>query len=143
MIKKNNFFVNSKIYKINIKKTKKIFSTFKRDFYNGEMPILNSYTKDNEYKFLKKTLKKYNKCKNIVIIGMGGSILGAKSIYSFFRNRIKKNFFFFDNLDSNLNIKYKAIKNLNNTCFVVVSKSGNTLETITNLGVIFSKKNIK
>ena len=34
-------------------------------------------------------------CKNIIIIGMGGSILGAKSIYSFLRTKIKKNVFFF------------------------------------------------
>ena len=40
---------------------------------------------------------------------MGGSILGAKAIYSFFKIKIKKNFIFIDNLDQNLikNIKKK------------------------------------
>ena len=51
---------------------------------------------------------------------MGGSILGAKSIYSFFGERIKKKLFFFDNLDSNLHSKFKKIADLKNSCFVVI-----------------------
>ena len=31
---------------------------------------------------------------------MGGSILGSKSIYNFLHHKIKKEFFFFDNLDN-------------------------------------------
>jgi len=57
--------------------------------------------------------------------------------------KIKKKVFFFDNLDSNLILKYKKIKNLKNSCFIVVSKSGNTLETISNLGTIYSKNLLK
>jgi len=74
---------------------------------------------------------------------MGGSILGTKSIYSFLKKKIKKNVFFFDNLDSNLFSEYKKIKNLNNSCFIVAGKSGRTIETIVNLGVIFSKNLLK
>ena len=59
------------------------------------------------------------------------------------KTKLKKNVFFFDNLDFNLNLKYKKIKNLKSTCFIIVSKSGNTLETITNLGIIFSKNLLK
>ena len=50
MIKKDNFFKNffisSKIYNQNIKKTKNTFFSFKEDFKNGEIPFLESYTKD-------------------------------------------------------------------------------------------------
>ena len=74
---------------------------------------------------------------------MGGSILGAKSIYSFFKKKIKKNIFFFDNLDPNLYIKFKKYKFFKKSCFIVVSKSGNTLETIVNLQTVFSKKSIR
>ena len=74
---------------------------------------------------------------------MGGSILGTKSIYSFLREKIKKKIFFFDNLDVDLHNKFKKIKNIKNSCFIVVSKSGNTLETITNLNIIFSKSLLK
>ena len=144
MVKKDNFFknlfINSKVYNQNIKKTKKIFNSFKVDFKNGEMPFLETYTKNYKFEFSNKILKKYSRYKNIVVLGMGGSILGTKGIYSFFKKKIKKKIFFFDNLDMNLNSKYKNIKD---SCFIVVSKSGNTLETITNLGTIFSKNLLK
>ena len=89
------------------------------------------------------TVRKFSKYKNIVIIGMGGSILGTKSIYSFLEKKIKKKVFFFDNLDLNLNLKYRKIKNLKNSCFIVAGKSGRTIETIINLGTIFSKNLLK
>ena len=147
MIIKNNFFKNyfnnSKQYNQNLAKTKKFFKNFLLDLKNDEIPLLKSYEKSYEYDFTKKTIKKFSKYNNIIVIGIGGSILGTKSIYSFFKSRVKKKIFFFDNLDLNLLSNYKKIKNLKNSCFVVVSKSGNTLETLTNLGVIFSKKIMK
>jgi glucose-6-phosphate isomerase len=105
--------------------------------------LLESYEKNYEFNFSKITIKKFSRYKNIVIFGMGGSILGTKSIYSFLKKKIKKKVFFFDNLDSNLILKYKKIKNLKNSCFIVVSKSGNTIETISNLGTIYSKNLLK
>ena len=33
---------------------------------------------------------------------MGGSTLGAQAIYDFLKNKIKKNFFFIDNLDQKI-----------------------------------------
>ena len=147
MLKKSNFFksyfINSSKYYKNIIKTKKIFNSFLIDLENSNIPLLGSFEKDYEFNFSTKTVKKFSKFKNIVIIGMGGSILGTKSIYSFLKKKIQKKVFFFDNLDSNLNLKYKKIKNLKNSCFVVVSKSGNTLETIANLSTIFSKTLLK
>jgi len=147
MLKKDNFFknyfVNSRRYYENIKKVKKTYSSFLVDLKNFKIPLLESYEKDYKFNFSTATVKKFSKHKNIIIFGMGGSILGTKSIYSFFKKKIKKEVFFFDNLDSNLNLKYKKIKNINNSCFIVVSKSGNTLETITNLSTVFSKTLLK
>ena len=63
---------------------------------------------------------------------MGGSSLGAKAIYSFFKDKIKKNFIFLDNLDQ---FKIEIIKkkiNLKTSLFIIISKSGNTLETLIN-----------
>ncbi len=147
MFKKNNFFkgyfANSKKYNINLKKTKKIFNSFLIELNNNEIPLLQSYEKDYEFDFSKLMVKKFSRYKNIFVIGMGGSILGTKSIHSFLKKKIKKNVFFFDNLDINLNLKYKKIKNLNNSCFIVAGKSGRTIETIINLGAIFSKNLLK
>jgi len=143
MLRKHNFFkncfANLAQFNKNLRKTKKLFNAFLVDLENNKIPMLESYEKSYEFDFSTKTVKKFSKYKNIIIIGMGGSILGAKSIYSFFKKEIKKDVFFFDNLDLDLNLKYKKIKNLKNSCFVIVSKSGNTMETIVNLGMIFSK----
>jgi len=147
MLKKDNFFKNFSIkgkeYNEDIKKTKKIFETLKKDLKNSKIPLLESYSKDYKLQFSRSVVKKYSKYNNIVIIGMGGSIQGAKSIYSFLKKNIKKKVFFFDNLDPNLNAEYKKIQDLKNSCFVVISKSGNTLETVTNLSTIFSKNLLK
>ena len=147
MLNKSNFFGsyfgNSKSYYKNITKTKKILNSFLVDLKDFKVPLLESYEKDYEFDFSSATVKRFSSYKNIVIIGMGGSILGTKSIYSFLKKKIKKNVFFFDNLDSNLFSKYKKIKNLKNSCFIVAGKSGRTIETIVNLGVIFSKNLLK
>mgnify|MGYP000194491744 FL=1 len=147
MLKKDNFFknyfINLSKYNKNLKKTKKVFSSFIVDLKNNQIPLLKSYEKNYEFDFSATTVKKFSKYRNIVVIGMGGSILGTKSIYSFLKKRIKKEVFFFDNLDLNLSLKYKKIKNLKNSCFIIVSKSGDTLETITNLGIILSENLLK
>ena len=146
MLSKKNFFqnynLNSNTFKRNFIKTKRIFESFKLDFQT-EIPLLQSYEKNYKMNFSSKTIKKFSKYQNIIIFGMGGSILGSKCIYSFLKNKIKKKIFFFDNLDPNLHAKCSKIKNIKNSCFVVISKSGNTLETITNLGIVFSNSLIR
>ena len=91
MLKKDNFFksylVNSSKYYQNIKKTKKIYNSFLADLKNSKIPLLESYKKDYKFDFSTTTVKKFSKYNNIVIIGMGGSILGTKSIYSFLKKK--------------------------------------------------------
>ena len=147
MLKKDNFFkhylLGSREYNKNLKRTKKVFNSFLLDLQNNQIPLLDSYEKNYEFDFSKATIRKFSKYKNIIIIGMGGSILGTKSIYSYLEKKVKKKVFFFDNLDSNLNLKYRKIKNLKNSCFIVAGKSGKTIETIVNLGTVFSKNLLK
>ncbi|MBA1338474.1 MAG: glucose-6-phosphate isomerase [Pelagibacterales bacterium] len=138
-----NYFNNSKKYNSNFKKTKKIFNSLLIDFRNNKVPLLESCEKNYNFSFSKKTVKKFSKYQNIIVIGMGGSILGTKSIYSFLKKKVKKKVFFFDNLDLDLQIRYREIKNLKNSCFIIAGKSGRTIETIINLGTIFSKKLFK
>ena len=147
MLYKDNFFKNfsnkSKLFRYSLKKTKKAFKSFHDDLNNHRIPLLECYEKDYKFNFSSSIIKKFSKYQNIIVIGMGGSILGTKSIYSFFKKKIKKNLFFFDNLDENLHIQFRQIKNLKNSCFIIISKSGNTLETIANFSIIFSKSLIK
>ena len=136
MFNKKNFFSN---FSSSLKNTTKAFQALKKDIKNSNIPVLESYNKEYQIDFSPSLVRKFSRYSNIVIIGMGGSILGAQSIYLYLQKRIKKKLFFFDNLDENLYLNFLTIKNLKNSCFVVVSKSGNTIETITNLNLVLSK----
>ena len=50
-----------------------------------------------------------------------------------------KKFHFFDNIDTRSSNKLNNLKNLNQTLFIVISKSGQTIETLSNFFVF--KKN--
>ena len=88
--------------------------------------------------FSKKLVKKYKRYKTFKVIGMGGSSLGTQTIYDFLNDKIKKNFLFIDNLNA------KSDKTLKNDVNLIVSKSGNTIETIVNSNILIKKnqKNI-
>lgn len=88
-------------------------------------------------KELKSSLDKLDfKQKQIAIIGIGGSTLGTYAIYNFLKynkqknKTLKKELFFFESTDPvNLNGTLNAL-NLDDTLFIVISKSGTTIETI-------------
>ena len=50
--------------------------------------ILKSLGPEYKYSFSKNILKKYKSFSIMRIIGMGGSILGTKAIYSFLKHKI-------------------------------------------------------
>ena len=97
--------------------------------------VINSLSKSYKDSFSKKNIKHFNKKFDYRIIGMGGSTLGAQAIYDFLKKKIKKKFIFVDNLNAFKNNKAK--KNLNN---LIISKSGNTTETIVNANILIKKK---
>ena len=75
---------------------------------------------------------------------MGGSILGSEAIYCFLKSKINKQVYFFDDIDFERNIKIKKNIDLKKTLFLIISKSGNTIETISNLiSLEILKKNKK
>ena len=98
-------------------------------------PLLKSLTNNYSYSYKKKDLKNLKKYTEFNLVGMGGSVLGAQAIYDFLEHKIKKKFFFFNNLQ-NFKISKSKKKRLN----IVISKSGNTLETVSNLNQILSKQ---
>ena len=72
------------------------------------------------------------KQKDIAIIGIGGSTLGTYAIYNFLQrsNNYDKNLFFFESTDP-IDIKSRIKQlDLNDTLFIIISKSGTTIETI-------------
>jgi glucose-6-phosphate isomerase len=70
--------------------------------------------------------------KHIVVLGIGGSSLGARAVYEFLlpSNDYNKDLLFLETVDP-LKINHCLKKvDLNNTQFLVISRSGNTIETI-------------
>ena len=63
---------------------------------------------------------------------MGGSILGTQAIHYFLSQKIKKKIYFFDDINSNKIEIFKKKENLSKSLFIVISKSGNTIETLSN-----------
>ena len=69
---------------------------------------------------------------NIVVIGIGGSTLGTYAIYKFLKHskNLSKKLYFLETTDPiDIKSKVEAI-DLNDTLFVVISKSGTTIETV-------------
>ena len=96
--------------------------------------IIKSLSKDYKNDFNHKIIKKFKNSLDYRVIGMGGSSLGAQAIYDFLNFKIKKKFVFVDNLKKNYSKKNKNYTNL------VISKSGNTIETIINANILIKKK---
>ena len=80
---------------INKNKIFKIFYNLKKEDQKNKIKILQSFKKNYKYSYSKKLVNNFKKYKNVILIGMGGSILGFKSIFSFLRHDINKRFFFF------------------------------------------------
>ena len=128
-----NFKNNSKFQK-NLKSSSLEAEKLFREFNDGKNEVLSSFT-GNYQKKIRKLKKKIDyKNKKKVVIGLGGSSSGAKAL-SFFLNDETT---YFDNLD------YKYIKNffqknnLTNYIFFIISKSGDTFETLALLNLLIS-----
>ena len=117
----------------------------KNEIYKNKKDLFKSFFYKNTNDLHFKKIKKLRKFRTIVIIGMGGSILGSKAIYSFLKHKIKKKFIFIDNLDQFFLKKIHKEENLNKALFLIISKSGNTNETIINSSYFksfFKKSNV-
>lgn len=73
-----------------------------------------------------------NSISDIVVIGIGGSSLGAKAVYHFIRpiRQLKRNLHFMDSTDPITIANICNSLNISSTHFIVISKSGSTIETI-------------
>ena len=128
MLTRNIFFKN---FRLRNNQNKTIIKYFK-NLINYPNQILLSLEKNYKDSYNKTLIDKFKNKKNYRLIGMGGSILGAKAIYSFLEPKFK-NFEFIDHFSGKVQNKTKKIN-------IVISKSGNTLETISNVSVFLKKK---
>ena len=135
-----NFFLLKNFKNIFSKNTdkKKILKILK-EVLNENSQIIKSLGKTYQNSYKKKQLGKYKKSSNFRVIGMGGSALGTQAIYDFLKQKKKKKFVFINDLQKKQ--KKETKKGFTN---LVVSKSGNTIETIVNSNILIKKgdKNI-
>ena len=132
------FTKNIRLKRFGVTKNKqkiKIHVLKKLDFYK-QNKLIKSFSKNYLFDFNNNKIKRYKKYSNFNLIGMGGSSLGARAIYNFLKPKIKKNFSFLDNLNSRNNYQKKN-QNIN----IIISKSGNTLETISNYSSLKDNNN--
>ncbi len=117
---------------------KKILKILK-EVLNENGQVIKSLGKTYQNNYKKKQLSKYKKSSNFRVVGMGGSALGTQAVYDFLKHKIKKKFIFINDLQNKQRKETK--KSFTN---LVVSKSGNTIETIVNSNIVIKKgdKNI-
>ena len=128
MLTKNLTFENFVNKKVNLK-----LKNYLKELISSKNEVISSLSRGYKYSYTKKSIKKLKRYKDIRIFGMGGSSLGTLAIYDFLKHKINKNFYFLTNL--NQKIKFPKKKYLN----LVISKSGNTLETIVNSNLYINK----
>ena len=136
--------LTSRIKITNFQIIKKNKISLSRSFFQpnnllSKFPILKTLSSSYKYSFNKKIIKRLNRYSTFRLIGMGGSTLGAEAIYQFLHNKTKKKFIFINNLKPILSKNEKNKK----ACNIIISKSGNTLETISNSSLLINKnKNV-
>ena len=135
MLTKNIIFKNFDLRCSNLSISKSLKSLLKE-----KNEVIESTKNSYKDSYSEKQLTSFKKYSEIILIGMGGSILGSRSIYSFLKDKIKKKFIFNDSFEQFKIDKKNKKKRIN----IVISKSGNTLETISNSNVLIDKsvKNI-
>ena len=123
-------FINLKSF--NIKKNKKTIQKKLKFLIKEKNQLNQSLNQTYQDKY---DLKKIKGKKNFRLIGMGGSVLGSQAIFNFLKKKINKKFLFFNNLNS-----FQKLDKKEKFTNLIVSKSGNTLETILNANILINKK---
>jgi len=107
----------------------KVFNAITKEKVTDEIGYYNLVHQDTtHFKEYAKSVKQ----KNIVVIGIGGSTLGTYAIYKFLKHSkpLSKKLYFLETTDPiDIASKLDGV-DLEDTLFVVISKSGTTVETI-------------
>jgi glucose-6-phosphate isomerase len=132
MVKSEIFFQNGEFFEDEIKW---VYNSIIEEI-EGEDVGYYDLVKNENIESIKSFSKELQGVKNVVVIGIGGSSLGTKAIDTLLchtKNRNDKNLIFFENVDP-IEIE-KNLKNLEleSSFFIVISKSGGTIETTSHL----------
>jgi len=119
-------------YKKNIDICSKASKKISKEIKEQSNEIFNSFTLSYQNK-TKLIRDKIVKKKYQLVVGMGGSSAGAKAINMYFQDNI----FFLDNFDPGYVQDFFNKHNIKNFTIYIISKSGNTFETLAILNLLF------
>jgi glucose-6-phosphate isomerase len=119
-------------YKKNLDKCQKASEKLILEIKEKSNEIISSFSLEYQNK-IKLQKQKIVEKKNKLVIGLGGSSAGAKAISSY----LDKGIYFFDNYDPKYISNFFKNYNLKDFTIYIISKSGNTFETMAMLNLIY------
>jgi glucose-6-phosphate isomerase len=131
-------FLNDKNYKKNLSLALKKSDLLLQEFTDGKNEVLQSFTKSYQNKIRNFNLELDIKNKKKIVVGLGGSSSGGKALSFYMKDKVV----YFDNLDYDYLKNFFLKENIKDYFFFIISKSGDTFETlaILNLLLLESKK---
>ncbi len=125
-------------YKTFLEKAKESFAQMHLSLSNEQYSMLNIAYETDDFALFEKTAEQWQKrFKTLIILGTGGSSLGAQTLCALTQSSFNESkscqVLFIDNIDSNTFSSLLSSLNFSETGFLVVSKSGSTPETLAQL----------
>jgi len=141
----NSFFFDKKgfnldkntKYKKNIELAISSSNKILKELHEGSNEVLESFTENYQKKIRSIGKKIYYQNKKKIVIGLGGSSSGAKALSFYINNEI----IFFDNLDYSYFKNFFLQNKISDYFFFVISKSGDTFETLALLNLLILESN--
>ncbi len=133
---KNSFFYD---IEINDSDVDEIFHNIKEEYSSKKVGYYHLVEQD--LSSVKEYAKECEWVKKIVIVGIGGSSLGTKAIDMLLRQtrNVTKEIYFLESVGPNALKAVLSNISFEDTLFIVISKSGTTIETISNFKYILKR----
>ena len=133
---KNRFFYD---FDIDEKEIKDLFEKILQEYRSKEVGYY--YLVDSDLSGIIEFAKKCDWVKKVVIVGIGGSSLGTKAIDQLLRQtkNICKEILFLESVGPNAIKAVLSKVSFEETIFLIISKSGTTIETISNFKYILRR----
>ncbi len=141
-----NLYFNDKMSYIDEGRAGSVFDSIKSEMANigyYSLPDGSADMLGQIYKFIIDNSLIYNKkLKNLIILGIGGSSLGTRAVddaLKHIKNRNKINLIFLENCDPVATNRLLSGVEIKNSMFLMISKSGGTIETTSIAKYIFDR----
>lgn len=99
----------------------------RQEIADKQLPMIDVIFEKNDLKYFAQIAEQIAKYKKVIVLGVGGSSLGGKTI-AYLKDQDKVEFF--ESIDATTIANSLSKINYKNTFFLVISKSGETIETI-------------